>query len=228
MKRAGMTNLVLSVVMMFVLVFALAGCGTSSAERIAAVKNYVSQAQQIALEIDGKLGQVSETIAQFQTALAETNADDPMTGAIVEGLAKAQETQVKLNEQKTVVLATLANLNATLAGIEAGGADWVDEINLLAAGGASVGTSVGGETGGKIAVGATLLGLLAGLLRTWKQKKTAEQMVANATSNLATVVRSVDAALSTVGDDSGKLIKEQLWKIQGPAVTAAVKTVKAT
>jgi hypothetical protein len=205
--------------MVIVLMAALvAGCGSTSEQRIAAYKQGLDQATAASRELDLYLPQVDGAIAASEAAIAAGLPAD-----------QAAKMQAKIDEAKKVKAQLLAykaaadkaalEAQAAIAAIiEGGGKDFSAELQAIGAVLTSAGAVVPPPAGPFVTLGGVLVGIIGGIFGGIKSQKKYK-------TGLVDVVKSVNAVLDKSPTDSAAEIKETLKTNQSNETQTLVREI---
>lgn len=195
--------------------FGLAGCGSSTSDRLELYDQAVSRLEQASEQIDGRLAAIDAFLASAQTALSDPNLGDA-AGEILAGVQAAIAKRDEALEVKAKVDVALAQIRAQIDQVRAHGSiDVSDEISLVGRGLAAAGQAAGGAIGAWLVAIGGLVAAAGGVVKGNRAKHVTEKVIA-----------SVDTLLgsSLVTDVEGA--KKLLAKDQGSTIATAVKSIK--
>ena len=202
----------------------LAGCDTTSADRVAAVKGLLNQAAATGQQLDTSIVDIQQVVTDSQLLLVDPNVPDNLKPAIQKVLETASAKLTALQQAKQKVTTALAQYQAVLAGVDINDIDLAKELQLYAVGAAEVGKVLPQPYGGYVYLGSALAALLAGLLGSISKNIKQSKQLDQSKAVLTEVVTSVDELLSSDKVDT-EAAKQILQGNQSGATQDAVDAI---
>jgi len=199
-----------------------AGCGTDSAQRVALLEQAVGQASVASASLDQKVEAIELIVTATREAMADPNLGLIAANEFSETLGSALDALNEIGPIKAKTDAVLQGLEVRLAEVRAEGPiDLSDEIALVAGGLAATSGAVGGKAGVYMALAASILGTIGGLIPGARIAKAAKAKQTTAEIAVVQIVRGVDKALASGAVGAGPFL-EVVGKKQTEATRALV------
>lgn len=193
----------------------LAGCGTSTTERLELYDQAVGRLEQASAEIDSRLAAIDAFLDQAKIALADPNLGDA-AGEILAGVQAAIAKRDEALEVKAQVDVALTQIRAQIDQVRAQGSiDVSDEISLVGSGLAAAGQAAGGAIGAWLVAIGGLVAAAGGVMRGNRAKHVTQKVIA-----------SVDTLLGSSLVTDPEAAKKVLAKDQGTTIATRVKSIK--
>ncbi|MEM8738639.1 MAG: hypothetical protein AAGG38_09205 [Planctomycetota bacterium] len=202
----------------FLLIVSMAGCGTTSAERIATAQDVRDGYVALADDFDGQIDLLQQEVAAAEAALATATGDT--AASIREALATAQEKLAELKAGKEQADGLVQAASAELDRLAALPTPTVsDELRALGAGVSGASPALGPYGWVATAIGSAL-SIAAGVFGFRERKRATTQA-----SALGEVVRGAASAIKRVPTHENE-IKRELKSHQSAATRALVDQLR--
>lgn len=197
----------------------LAGCGTSTTERLELYDQAVNRLEQVSEQVDSRLAAIDAFLATAQTALSDPNLGDA-AGEILAGVQAAIAKRDEAIEAKAKLDVALAQIRANIEEIKAkGDIDVADEVALVGGGLAAAGQATGGAIGAWLVAIGCLVAAVGGIVRGNRAATTAQHVTQK-------VIASVDTLLGSSLVTDAEKAKALLANDQGTTIATTVKSIK--
>lgn len=208
------SNKMLMVVLFCVMLVPLAGCDSTSAQRIESLKFLVDNSLRQSAQLDASIDKLEAVIQEQKKALADPNTPDGRMADIVAFLEKASATLGTAQAKKQVLEEQMTKWQAQIEAIQASGEVGIgDELDLYGQGIAEGGKILPPPYSTFAILLGTLLSAAGGMYGTAKRKQ-------------AQQAQSEAAAKDTVAQDIIKSVEVLLTQMDAQPLSAAqAKTV---
>lgn len=197
------------------------GCDSTPAERVAVIKEMVSQAAVVSQTVDVAIADLEKIIADSQAALQDPNIPSDMKPGIEKVLADAAAKLAKLKSEKQKATAIITRWQTFLEQIDPNNLTPDQELQLYATGAKDVAQFLPPPYRGYAYLGLALVPLLGSVLKNINQRKQINDDKRKTTE----LVISVDALLES--NIVGSNVKEakMLLASKQPTVSALVDAI---
>ncbi len=197
-----------------------AGCDTTPAERVAAIKATLNQASAINQTIDSSIADVEKVVADSQTIIADPNIPPDMRLEVEQVLAKASTHLAKLKAEKQKASAFIERYQALLDQVDVNNLTVEQELQLYAEGAGEAGKLLPQPYRGYVILVAALVPLLGSIIKNINQAR----QLKDGRKKITELVISVDSLLESDLVSDPKKAKTLLASKQ-PTASAAVDAI---
>lgn len=204
------------VVMLFLCITALPGCGLSSTERIETLASWTTTLEDLTDQLDEQIEIVESAIEEAEAMADDSSLSADEKEAVADSLATFTEKLNDLESGREEANKVLTKINEALDSIETGDDSSIaDEIAvyasvLKATGAATTGTGYGLW----LSLGGIGLSVISGLLGAGASSTVSSSKIADLQSTFNTVVKSVENGLTTLDDEDASTFKSALSVVQ--------------
>lgn len=210
---------IFGIVLATALVAGIAGCGSTSEQRLAMYRDAMAQAQTMSAQLDAYLPQINEAIASAEAAI-QAGLPEEQAAKLLDKINEAKAVKEQILTYKASATEAAARAQTAINTIlEGGQTDFAAEMQAIGAMLASAGEVIPPPTGPFVALGGTILGILGGIfggVRSQKKYKT----------GLVDVVKSVDKVLDNLSEDEGAKALSVMANTQADTTRTLVRTIK--
>jgi len=214
-------------IVLFLLIALLAGCGTSSSERVELYRQAADKLSEASAQLDKQLLAIETVLQESRKAFSDPNITSELSEQLVKAIDQALAKKAEIEPVKAKVDVALAQIKTKLSEIEAGGeVDLSKELDTSGTALVSSGTAVGGQYGPILISIGMLLPIIAAAIKSLKKARVSQKNAEDSQRITDKVIASVDTLLSSALVTDKEQAKELLKKDQGETISAAVKAIK--
>ncbi len=220
------------IIVSIVFMFAVAGCQSSSAERLVVLQTAYTAVKEASSTAGDQIALLQTAVGQLQIAVADGNMPADFRLQASDALAKTQAKLQSLQQIKVQADKAMGDYQKTIDQIAAADAnklDWSDEAKALGEGAKAIAPFTG-SAAGYVYLGGSLLVIIGSIgtaMKKAKDEKKAKTEASQANTALDQVVTANDIFLKAAPVDTVQKFKEAQNLIQTAPTVQKVAVIKA-